>query len=387
MIPVLGQYASQSRPVKRFGVADWGHAPLPRPVSRSGVRHRFRRRHDSNLFFQAAGTRLTQPQVFKDALAKERLYDRLPALVADTVTHTIDAPARDAANPGGAGAGLPVSFFRQLSPADWETVFGAVLPPDYLRQQTEKALDQYFGWLHSDAAVPVVIIDLRELKQRLVARETEEAYVRILQTKPPCTVSQLESAGVLPVGCCPPSEEMPQARMAFREMMRMIADQIPETVDLLKAPGGDRATAEAARRLTEVRTRLVQMEALAWWSLAVPAALLLLIAVFAVRSFRGWMFWWGIPCLLVGAVSGGFALSVVPAAKWISVHVIVPHLPAEVPAATLEALAGLLTAVVQPVVEAALHSAGALAMGGLAAVIFGAVLKPRPMPADEQTRP
>ncbi len=339
------------------------------------------------IFFHAALSGLTQAQNYKDALEKERFYDRLPALVADMVTHSIDAPAGDAANLGDAGAGLPASFFRQLSPADWEMVFGAVLPPDYLRQQTEGALDQFFGCLRSDAADPVVTIDLRDLKQRLVARETEEAYVRMLQTKPQCTAAELWSAGVLPVGCCPPPEEMPQVRMAFREMMRMAAGQIPETVDLLKEPSGGRTTVETARRLAEARTRLGQVEALAWWSVAVPAALLLLIAIFAVRSFRGWMWWWGIPCLTAGAVTGAFALSVVPAANWISGHLIVPRLPAEAPAATLEALAGLVTAVVQPVMEAALHWAVALAIGGLVAVVLGAVFKPMPMPSDEQTRP
>ena len=53
------------------------------------------------IFFQAAGTRLMQPQVFKEAFASERLYDRLPALAADTANHAIDAGSRAAANRGG----------------------------------------------------------------------------------------------------------------------------------------------------------------------------------------------------------------------------------------------------------------------------------------------
>jgi hypothetical protein len=154
----------------------------------------------------------------------------------------------------------------------------------------------------------------------------------------------------------------------------------------MNEPSGGRATAEAAPRLAEMRTRLVQLDALVWWSLAVPAALLLLIAVFAVRSFRGWMWWWGIPCLIAGAAGAAVALSAVPAANWISVHLIVPRLPAEAPAAALEALAGVMTAVVQPVMDAALRSAGALAIGGLAAIVLGAIFKPEPMQSDEHER-
>ena len=338
------------------------------------------------VFFQAAGTRLIQPQIYKEALEKGRFYDRLPALVADTATHTIDARARAAAQRGDSGGGLAINFFCQLSPADWEMAFGAVLPPSYVRQQTENALDQFFGWLHSDAAVPVVNIALGGLKQRLVAPETEEAYVRMLQTKPPCAASELQYAGTLPVSCCPPPEEMPRVRQDFRTMIQVAAGLVPETVDLFKMPGSDGATAEGTRMLAEVRTRLVQLEWLAWWSPAVPAALLLLIAVFAVRSFRGWMWWWGIPCLIAGTVGAVVALSIVPSGSWMFTYVIVPHLPAEVPATTQGALDGLVTAVVQPVMNAALHSAGALAIGGLVAVILGAVFKSRSNPADEATQ-
>jgi hypothetical protein len=262
---------------------------------------------------------------------------------------------------------------------------GTVLPASYVHQQIERALDQFFVWLHSNTTVPVVNIALGELKQRLAAPETEETYVRILRTKPPCTASQLQSVGGLPFGCCPSPQEMPQVRQAFRTMMQTAVGSVPDTVNLFEKLSGDGATAEATRRLAEARKRLVQLEWLAWWCPAVPAALLLLIAVFAVRSFRGWMFWWGIPCLIVGAVSAVFALPVVPAGKWIFAHFIVPHLPAEVPAATLDALAGLVMAVLQSVMNAALHSAGALAIGGLVAVILGAVFKSRPKPAGAPT--
>jgi hypothetical protein len=108
--------------------------------------------------------------------------------------------------------------------------------------------------------------------------------------------------------------------------------------------------------------------------------LLLLIAAFAVRSFRGWMFWWGIPCLIAGAGTAILALPVVPAGKWIFANLIVPRLPTEVPAVALNALAGLVMAVLQSVMNAALHTAGVLAVGGLLMVILGAAFKPRPKP-------
>jgi hypothetical protein len=333
------------------------------------------------VFFHAAGTRLIRPQIYKDALAKERIYDRLPALATDTTAQAIKYDSRVAGNRGGAGGESPISFANQLSVKDWETVFGAVLPPSYVHQQTERALDQFFGWLHSSTAVPVVNIELGEVKRRLTTPETEEAYIRLLQTKPPYTASQPQSAGELPVGFCPPPEEMPRVRQEFRTMMQEAASELPAKVDLFTMLNSDDETAEAARKWAEVRARVVQLEELAWWSPAVPAVLLLLIVVFAVRSFRGWMFWWGIPCLIVGTVSAVLAFSVVPAGRWMLAQLVVPYLPAEVSATTLEAMAGLVTAVLQPAMTAALHTASALAIGGLVAVILGAVCKSRPKSA------
>ena len=332
------------------------------------------------IFLHAAGTRLTHPQVYKDALLNERLYERLPTLVADTFAHAVDAGARSGANRGGAADDSPTDLVRQVSATDWEMIFSAILPPRYLRSQAEGALDQAFGWVHSDAAVPVVEVSLKELKQRMVAPEAEETFVRILQTKPPCTAAQLKSSGELSFGCCPPPAQMPQVRENFRAAMQKAAEQMPEKVNLCEKLGGDGATAEATRRLDEMRTRIGQLEWLTWWSPVVPATWLLLIAVFAVRSFRGWMFWWGIPCLVVGAVSAVFALPAVPAGKWIFAHALLPSLPAQVPAATLDALAGLVMAVLQTVMTAALHTAGAFAIGGLVAIILGAIFKSRPKP-------
>ena len=333
------------------------------------------------IFFQAAGTQLTGSQVYKDALTKERLYDRLPSLVADTVVHAIKTSARGGANRSGAADESLANLARQVSANDWEMMFGTILPPSYVRQQSEHALDQVFGWVHSSSAVPVVNISLGELKQRLVSPETEETYMRILQTKPLCTAAQLQSAGGFPIACCPPPEAMPRVRQAFHEMMQKAEDQLPGTVNLFDRLAQSAATGNTVRILVETRKRIPEIQWYAWWCPVVPAALLLLIAAFAVRSFRGWMFWWGIPCLIAGAVSAGFALPVVPAGKWIFAHFVMPRLPAEFPAGTLDALAGLVMAVLQAVMNAALHTAGALAIGGLVAVILGAVFKSRPTPA------
>jgi len=60
--------------------------------------------------------------------------------------------------------------------------------------------------------------------------------------------------------------------------------------------------------------------------------------------------------------------------------VIVPQLPKEIPAATLAAVVGLVTAVVQQLLGAALKVGAVLALGGLGAVIVSPFFKAKPQP-------
>jgi hypothetical protein len=322
------------------------------------------------LFFHAALTRLPRAELYKDALAKEGIYARLPALVAEGV-----AQAKQTGHLGELGG------VEQLSPADWNIAFGAVLPAPYLQAQTESALDQFAEWMHSAAPAPVVKISLAELKRRLTAGEAETAYRRILEGKPLCTDEQMRAAGGFSLGCRPPPDQMPQVLDGFRKTMQTTAGNLPESADLFEKIKTDSGGAQVLQKLAKVRTRLARWERYAEWSPVIPVALLLLIAVFGVRSFRGWMLWWGVPCLIVGLVAVVFALPSASGARWVFSTIVLPRLPAEVPAAILDAAFGLMTAIVQGVLGGVLKHAGILAGGGLVAIILGAIFGPRAKPA------
>jgi hypothetical protein len=323
------------------------------------------------VFFYAAGTRILQAQTYKDALIRERIYERYPELVADI--------ARREAQGGRAQDAAAVAL-AQLTPADWRSLLGATVPATYLQQETEHGLDRIVEFLHSDASTPSVPISLAELKQHLVSPEAERAYTDMLQSKPLCTPQQLEDAGGLPVGCRPPPERMPQVLQAFRSAMHSVADTMPDTLDLF-APGfADPGARTRMATLVEARGTLRRIERWAQWSPAVPAALLLLIALFGVRSLRGWLLWWGIPCCLAGSVAAVLAFPVAPITRWVFSSFVVPAVPAEVPPLLAETMFGLVTAVVQEVMTAALTPACIMAAGGLLCMIAARFLKSRAVP-------
>ncbi len=327
------------------------------------------------IFFHAAGTRVFESGIYKRALAKERIYTRLPGLVADLVIHG-SRLERGAAQGGGDDT---LALVGRLTTQDWNTMFNAVAPPGYLEQQTDRALDQYFEFLHGDAAVPSVLVSLDEMRKRLVSPDAEQAYLSVLAGKPLCTPAEMEAAGGLPVVCRPPPDLMPRVRENFRTAMQRLAERMPGTVDIF-AHGYPGPVGRAMNFLADERDLLQRIEWWARWSPAGSAALLLLIAVFAVRSLRGWMLWWGIPCFLAGAAALIVALPVVPISHWVFSSLVMRVLPSQVPAESIGALFGLMVALVREVMLVALRLAAYTAGAGLLLMIVASLCKRRRIP-------
>jgi hypothetical protein len=328
------------------------------------------------IFFQAAGTRFLQSPIYKRALLRERVYERFPTLVADAAVRIVRLRA-----PMSGDTQEALSLLAQLTPADWQQLAAAIAPAPYLRTQGERGLDQLAESLHADNGPLTVKLSLVELKQRLTGPEVAEAYLAILQARPPATRQQIEQAQGLPPGRRPPDDLMPQVRAQIHTALRTLADRLPDTYDLFA--GGPRlGTERAATALSDAQERLVDVERWARWSPALPALLLLLVALFGVRSLRGWLLWWGVPCFLAGLAAALLALPVVPVSRWVFAVLVTPLFPPESPAALMEAIFGLMAAVVQEMMTAALISAAVLAGAGLLAMIAGHFCPRRGPPAS-----
>jgi hypothetical protein len=324
------------------------------------------------LFVRPLGTRLLAPQAYKEVLREKQVAERLPALAADML-------AKGIANGGGTakpGSGDFSGFLSGFDQNDLETLLGAVLPADYVRGQLDGVIDQFFGYVNSEAARPSVKLSLVDLKRRLSGGVLEDAYVKVLQTKPPCATD----TGVLPAACCPPAERLPEVRERFREMIAPAVKELPDSVDLFAVRDGGQADRVFAM-VGQVRGRLRVYATLARWGWVVPVVLLLGVAVFGVRSLRGLLLWWGVPCLVAGGVALMCALPGAALGDLFFQWLIKPQLPAEVPAEAVEAVFGVAMGVVLVVLGAALKSATYLALGGGMAVVLALFLRSKPKAA------
>ncbi len=325
------------------------------------------------VFVRPLGTQMLVPQTYKDVLREQRVAERFPELAAETITKAVAAASRQAGPEAGDGAVDFGAFLGGFSTADLQALIGAVLPADYVRAQADGAIDQFFGYVNSEAAQPSVVLSFADLKQRLAGGVLEDAYVQVLQGKPPCG----PDTKALPSACCPPADKLPELRRQFREMVGPAVREMPDRTDLFAVRESNQAEAAYAM-MAQIRDRARLMATVARWSWVLPVGLLLGVAVFGVRSLRGLLLWWGLPCLVAGGLVLICALPGAVMGDWCFRVFVKPALPPEVPVLAVEAVLGLVTSIAGVVLGAALKAGLWLAGGGLAAVVLSFFCKPKP---------
>jgi hypothetical protein len=269
------------------------------------------------------------------------------------------------------------SIIRQLEPQDWTTLFGGILPPEFLQAEMEEALDEAERFFHGGGDAVSGRVSLVDVKRRLRGVEATDAYASMLAPKPECTPVQFEAALGLPISCRPPPDLMPGALDNFRRMAEMAAEQMPDEIDLLEGWRVLDGPEGSADSLAEVRARIAWVEMLAHRSPLLPGALAVLILVCAVRSVRGLLFWWGVPCLVVGGVGIMAAGSFLAFRALMMSSLTSADMPPDVPIALFEAVLGVLTALMQIVLLPALGISMVLGVGGLVAVVIAVATRPK----------
>jgi hypothetical protein len=110
------------------------------------------------------------------------------------------------------------------------------------------------------------------------------------------------------------------------------------------------------------------------FSLLIPIALLFVITILAVRTFKGWLVWWGWPILLTGLFGFPIGLAGAPLLRWIMERWLAKRftitLTPEISASLRTVVDAALRQILKPVVWESL----ALFIIGLMMVVFSAFL-------------
>jgi hypothetical protein len=277
------------------------------------------------LFLATLDARLFNPETYKQALQEQRLYQRLPMLVAEQLVHSMnyrpcaEDPGLCAGEEQGATAesGGPPIYFKNLTLGEWEDLLSELISPAWIQVQTERVIDQFFTYINSDQPSLSLTVSIIELKERLGGEEGLRAVMGLIRSQPPCTVAQLLTitdmilAGELkdiPI-CRPPDDILSDISPLARSALSQAALALPDEVNLAPTMRSGEANAPAPGAPGDFRLVLRKFRTGIHLSLLLPVVLILLVTLFGVRSFKGWLLWWGIPLIIAGLLLAIMAIT------------------------------------------------------------------------------
>jgi len=226
-------------------------------------------------------------EAYKQAFENQNLYERMPEVLATAISASITEGGNT--NP----------LLGILSMEDWGKSIKALLPPDELKSITNNALDSIFDYLNGKSNSAVV--SLTSLKGYLTGGAGVNAVVQLLRTQPDCTTEQLMQialgalAGDNIVFCNPPDEVMGLVTPMIGSQLQLITLAFPDEVTIIS---GEKSNTPDDPRIQVNRTRSAMK-----LTLVFPFMFLLATTIFAVRSLREWLTWWGWSFTFTGGIS------------------------------------------------------------------------------------
>jgi hypothetical protein len=346
------------------------------------------------LLLVNADSLLLSPSVYQNALARERIYERLPSLAAEQIHLSLHRPGQGVTWEGGGnplqyagpealscsmdalgepafrdilggirapsqqeiatltecgvgpsadGSEAP-EFFKVLTIDQWGSILRTLLPADWLQAQVEGVLQQAFAILDTPGAPLSITIDMRDFKTRLTGPAGTEALLQIIRTLPPCAEGSLpdpaDPSSLLE--CKPPDNMMPQIEAQIPPALAEAVKEIPDQLDVLEPIRGAGALnldqyglPIGPRQILQIGRWIVRLSPI------LCIVILVLVTLLVVRSWRGFLRWWGVPILAAGV---GVVLTAI--AIWLGLDVLISlgreNMPASISPGVFDTGAGVL---------------------------------------------
>jgi hypothetical protein len=224
---------------------------------------------------------------YKQAFKEQGLYTQTPLVIANAIT--------ESANDNNKTSAL-LSIFNKDELA---FIISSLLPPAEIEAVTNAALDSAFAFINDDT--DSIMISLLPLKENITGEAGVGALTQILQTKPACTTEQILQMGFAVISsnpgltlCNPPEEVLQLVTPLIESELQFITQSIPDELTLVTA---DQTEA------SNFRSRLDKIRAVMKLTLLLPLFLLITLTLFAVRSLKDWLKWWGVPLLMTGLLT------------------------------------------------------------------------------------
>lgn len=203
---------------------------------------------------------------------------------------------------------------NELTIEDWRRVVDIAISDEWLEKQIKETVESINTWLDDDRVSPGLEIDMRPIKAKMQGNDLFEIINLIVDTWPTCTQDQVDQmqqsmveSGQAPVLYCEPPEPLRSelidfAARRFQDFFR----EMPATFSIFKLDEQIQKPDDVL--LLKERIRMIRTFTMGGWLLS--AALLGLIMVLAIRSWRDVAIWWGIPIFVAGILTIALVFSV-----------------------------------------------------------------------------
>ncbi len=268
--------------------------------------------------------------------------------------------------------GSPPEYLKSLSAENWQAIISAILPPEMTRTLAKEALTSVFGYLNGETESAT--LSLTTFKAHMNGPSGTQAAMQLLRTQPPCKLEDITQmtlgnlSGETNLILCNPSDDVLNLIEPLIQMqLQTVAAGIPDTVTLISAN---------AESMQNPLTALRVARAILRFSPLLPLGFLFLITVFAVRSLKDWLGWWGIPLFISGLLGIALSIAVNPIFQWAFKTYMAPRFPPALPVSLVDTSHNLMTAVLVGVAAPIVFQSIALLLIGIIMLLAARIRKP-----------
>ncbi len=263
------------------------------------------------LLFFNFDRRAFTAETYQQAFAREDFYNKIPSLLAQSITSGEDVTQQPLGMQG-------------LNQETWDSFFRTLLPPDVLKVIGDDLLNSTFAYLNLES--DLIQVNLSPVKANMVGETGTQAALVLIKSLPACTLDQ---AAMIMFGmfsgdqiqlCNPPEDILPMLMPIIQGQMQVTASLIPDQLTLITAPPQN-----------DPRQRLQTIRFFLRLSPLLPLMFLFGLTIFAVRSLKDWLIWWGISLGITGFIASLIGLLGAPLLGAVLERLLAARLPNYLP--------------------------------------------------------
>ncbi|HKY55391.1 MAG TPA: hypothetical protein VJM08_13835 [Anaerolineales bacterium] len=350
---------------------------------------------------------LLNPTTYIQALAENKIYEQLPAVAAqefslvrsvliDPCEETMEgicldqsistAQGNEIATTGRLGI-EGTAFLDGMDEEQWKAVVLHLLKPEDLQESAEATVNETIAFFKGER--DSVKLPLIHVKARLSSIADEELTLLLLNSQPICTLEQqtlimtpeLGKVGSPPIFCSATGGTAQALLLDLQRRLNIVASEIPDYAILVKPPSPSNPPSLQRFIGDDLQDTLHTLHTNSQYLPFLPFALLLLVTVFGVRSWRGLLRWWGIPVFIASLLTLvlGFILFFMFDQIWL--NYVLTHLPPLLMSGFGELIYGVAHSLANDLSQQIMLQAGIVTLLALGIILISNRIPPPPDPS------